>query len=205
ELDLQRAAGAQPSLAGALVARADDDLAEALAGGARPAGHHLTEEGALHLLDLALTATGLAGAPAGARLAAVAGAVGADRGGVDRQVLLAAEAGRVEADLQPAEPVLAAGAPRAGTAAAPTGTGGAEELLHDVAEGEAGAEAVLGAAVGVGAHVVLATLGLVTEHVVGLADLLEALLRLGARVDVRVQRAGQLAVGPLDVLLARVV
>src|SRR5699024_12745496 len=85
ELDLQRAAGAQPSLAGALVARADDDLAEALAGGARPAGHHLTEEGALHLLDLALTATGLAGAPAGARLAAVAGAVGADRGGVDRR------------------------------------------------------------------------------------------------------------------------
>ena len=52
-------------------------------------------------------------------------------------------------------------------------------------------------AVGVGAEVVGLPLLGVGEHVVGLGDLLELLLGLRARVDVRVQLAGQLAVGLL--------
>ena len=84
-------------------------------------------------------------------------------------------------------------------AASPCGTP-REERVHDVAEAEAGTEALVRTAVGVTAHVVLAALRLVGEDVVGLRDPLELLLRLGAGVDVRVQGAGELEVRPLDLL-----
>ena len=44
----------------------------------------------------------------------------------------------------------------------------------------------------------------VGEHLVGVRDLLEPLLRLRVRVDVRVQLAGEPAVGPLDLVRRRV-
>ena len=53
------------------------------------------------------------------------------------------------------------------------------------------------------AAVVLLALLRVPERVVGLGDLLEAVLRPGVLVGVRVVLAGQLAVGLLDVLLGR--
>jgi hypothetical protein len=80
----------------------------------------------------------------------------------------------------------------------------AEEGVHDVAEGEALTEPGRACPVGVGARVVGALLVGVGQHVVGLGDLLELLLGLGAGVDVRVQSPGGLAVGALDVLGARV-
>src|SRR4029078_6956134 len=59
-----------------------------------------------------------------------------------------------------------------------------------------------GLAVGAAEAVVLLALLGVREHVVGLLDLLEALLRLGvARVPVGVQLAGELAVGALDLVV----
>src|SRR5699024_9304314 len=199
DLDLHRAAGTHPTLARALVAGAGDDLAEALAGRARTARHDLAEEGALDLLDLAPSGTGVAGAPSGARLRPVTGARGADRSGVDRQLLLAAEDGRRQVDLETDQAVLPARGAGARSTAAPGGAG-TEELLHDVAEAEAGTEALVGSAVGVAAHVVLATFRLVGEHVVGLGDPFEALFGVLARVDVGVQGPGEPAVGPLDVL-----
>ncbi len=53
----------------------------------------------------------------------------------------------------------------------------------------------------VAAHVVHLALVGVLEDLVGLVDLLELLLRLRVRVDVRVQFAGQPAVGALDLIL----
>ena len=44
----------------------------------------------------------------------------------------------------------------------------------------------------------------VAEHFVGLTDLLEPGLSRGVFVDVRVELAGELAIGPLDLLLRRI-
>ena len=198
-LEGERAAGAHPAVAGALVARVGDELAEALAGHARAGGHHLAEEAALHLLDLAATGAHVAGAGRGARLHAGAAAGGAGHRGVDGEVLLRTEHGVAEVDVEPHQGVLAAGGARA--RAAPGGAGlAAEEGVHDVAEREALAEAGGARAVGVGAVVVGLLLVRVGQHVVGLGELLELLLGLRARVDVGVVAPGGLAVGALDVL-----
>ena len=113
DLERQRAAGADAAVAAALVAGVGDDLPEALAGHARAGGHHLAEEAALDLADLAAPLADVAGPGRGAGLhpLAVAGAA-ADRG-VDGQLLLGTEDGVAEVEVEPHEGVLAAGGPRA--------------------------------------------------------------------------------------------
>ena len=108
DAELQRAAGADPSLAGALEAGVADHGAEALAGLARAARHHLAEEGPLDGLHLAPAPADGAGARAGARLGALAVAGAAGDGSVDGELLLGAEHRVTEVDVEPHESVLAA-------------------------------------------------------------------------------------------------
>src|SRR4029450_4411472 len=86
-LDLDRAAGADASVAGALRARIRDDLTGARAGRAAPAGHDLAEETARDALHPPAAAAG--GAAPGVRAGRGAGARagGAEDGGVDGEVL----------------------------------------------------------------------------------------------------------------------
>jgi hypothetical protein len=89
---------------------------------------------------------------------------------------------------------------RTATLAAATGRTAPEERVHDVGEGEALAlaEARRATAERVAAAVVRRPLLRVGEHLVGTRDLLEPLLGLGVRVDVRVQLAGEASIGLLD-------
>ena len=109
----------------------------------------------------------------------------AGHGRVDLDVAVGAEDHLVEADLDADERVLAALAARPRTAGL---LSGAEERLEDVAEAAEplSAEAALAAA----EVVLLALLG-IGEHVVGVGDGLEPLGRLGARVHVGVELAGE--------------
>ena len=194
---------AHPAVAGALEARVGDDLAESLTGGARPRGHDLTEEAALDLLDLAAPTAYVAPPGAGARLRAVTLAGAAGGGRLDRELPFAAEDGVHQLHGQPHEAVLTPAGARARAAGRPPGPG-AEEGVHDVAEGEALTEAGVRPAIRIIAQIELATLVRVGQDVIRLGDTLEPLLGLRTGVDVRVQLAGEPAVGLLDRLGAGV-
>ena len=153
DLDLERAAGPDPSVAGALEAGADEHLAVALAGHAGPGRHDLAEERPLHLLDLAATAADVTGAPRGAGLRAVTVTGGADHRRLDDELLLGAEDRVGEVDVEAHEGVLAAALARARATLGGPGSP-AEEGVHDVAEREPLAEARCPGGIGVGAHVV---------------------------------------------------
>src|SRR5690606_9355546 len=196
DLDLHGAPGADPPVARALGARVADHRAETAARRARPGRHDLAEERALHLLHLAAAVTGVAGLGVGAGGASGPLAVGADDGGVDGQLARRAERRLVEVELHPQGRVPAA--PRAGPGAA--GGPGAEEGVHDVAEREPRAAEAAGARTAPGrervrAEVVHLALLRVGEHLVGLGDLLEPVLGLRIRVDVRVELPREPAVG----------
>ncbi len=195
-LDLQAPTGADPALAGALGARVRDDVAVAAALRAGAVGDDLAEERALHGLHLAAPLAHIAGRDAGARGRAGPLAGLAQHGGVDLQLADAAEGRLGEVDVDPDQRILAAPVPRA----RPALRAAAEERVDDVAEAEA-LEPV--AAERAAAPVVRAALVRVGEHVVGGADLLETVLGVLVGVDVGVQLAGEAAVGPLDVVRAR--
>ena len=116
--------------------------------------------------------------------------VGAGHRGVDGEVLLRAEDGVAEVDVEPDQGVLAArGAASAGRARprrpAPPKKASMMSLNEKPWPKPAGARAV-----GVGAVVVGLLLVRVGQHVVGLGELLELLLGLRARVDVGVVAGG---------------
>ena len=99
--------------------------------------------------------------------------------------------------------LMRASCPRRTRDAGPDDPAGAEERVEDVLEGEAlagvsaAAEAVVGA-VFVAGGVIDPALLRVGEHLVGVGHGLEAVRSILTGVDVRVKRAGQLAVGLLD-------
>jgi hypothetical protein len=198
-LEGEGAPGADPTLARALETRVVDRRAVALAGLAGPSRHHLPEEGPLHRLHLAAAVAQDAGRHAGPWLAAVTLAGRASDGGLDGELLLRAEDRVVQVDLDPDEGVLAAVRPRARAA---LGSRTSEEGVHDVAEREA-LPAEAGAPTrreGVDTEVVVAPFVRIGEHLVGPRHRLELFLGLGARVDIRVQLAGEPSVGTLDLL-----
>ncbi|MNL11727.1 hypothetical protein D3C87_1325730 [compost metagenome] len=186
-----------------------DDLALAAALGAGRHLGELAEDGALGLGDLAGALAQAAGRDRAARLGPRARAVVALLEVVDVDGLLAAEDRVVERQVQIEAQV---GAPLGTAPPARTGALGRaapEEGLEDVAEaaeplealeaGPARAEAPLRG--GVAELVVaLALLG-IREDLVGLGELLEALLGPGLLVDVRVVLARQLAVALLQLVV----
>ncbi len=207
DLDGERTAGAHPAVAGALGARGRHDGAETLALRARPRGHDLAQEGPGDLRHLALAAAHVTGLRRGAGRRALTRTGRTGDGRVDLEFLGGAERGLLQGDLQADHGVLAAPGARAGPALA---GGGAEEGVHDVGEAEAGrarAEAARATAVrgeGIAAEVVDLALGRVGEHLVSGVDLLEPLLRLRVRVDVRVQFTGEAPERLLDLVLPRI-
>ena len=204
--DLQVLAHPGAALAGAVLAGGDDDGAVALAARAGRGGHHLSQQGAGHALDVADPVALGAGDRLGARRAARAVAGGAGDVGVDGD-----RPGRPEGDVGELhvhghEGVLAAAGPgRRSTA----GRSPAEEGLEDAAQvsevgsGEAAAESASASHGVLPAQVVHLALVGVGEDLVGGGDLLELVLVAGAG-DVGVQLAGLLAVGLLDLLGAGV-
>src|SRR3954470_15543438 len=135
DLDGERAAGADPAVAGAGGTGVRDDRAVALADLAGPRRDDLAEEGALHGLDLAAPAAGLAGGQVGAGGRAGAGALGAQHRGVDGDRRLDAEGGLDQVQFEAQDGVGA----RAGAGTRPPGTaagGRAEERVHDVLEAD---------------------------------------------------------------------
>src|SRR5215471_8989357 len=205
--DLDGAAGAYPAVRVALGAWPPDDGAVAAAGRTRPGGHHLAEEGPGDLAYLAPAGAHVAGLGVGPGRGALARAGRADHGGVHHQLPGRPERafGQVEID-----PDGGVAAPAGAAARPPRARAGAEERVHDVAEREPGAEPARRAWPGpgpgerIGAQVVHLPLLRVGEHLVGLRDLLEPLLGLRVRVDVRVQLPGEPSVGLLDLVGARV-
>src|SRR5690606_14400660 len=119
--DGDRAAVAHASLAGALGAGVGDGRAVAAAGGAGRGRHDVAEEGARHPLDRAAAVAHGAGLHARARAGARAVAGAAQDGGVDLDLLLDAEDGVPELDLEADEGVLAAPAARRGATAGAAG------------------------------------------------------------------------------------
>ena len=122
--------------------------------------------------------------------------------GVHRDVLLAAEYRRRQIDLHPHQGVLPALRPAAGSPLA-TASATTEERIHDVAEVETrGAESSesSGLTQRVSTHVIHLSLLGIRKHFVRRGDLLEPLLVLGIRVDVRVQFPRQTPVRLLDLL-----
>src|SRR5512146_1887088 len=196
--------GAHPAVAVALRTGAGQDRAVAAAVRAGLGGDHLAEEGAPHLADLAASRADLAGLRVGARCGALTGTGRADHGGVHGQLAGRAERALRQVELDPDRGVPAAPCPRARSAGGGAARG-AEHRVDEVAEREAGrraetAEASARARPGerIAAQVVHLALFRVPEDLVGLGDLLELLLRVRIRVDVRVQFAGQAAVRALD-------
>src|SRR6516225_2835829 len=204
--DLDGAPGPDPAVAVAFGAGPPDDGAEPAARRARPRRHHLTEERPRDVADLAAAAAHVARLRVGARRRALTGTGGADHRGVHDQVPGRAERAFGQVELHPDGRVPAPPGP---AARAVLRRAGAEEGVHDVAERESGsteAARARGARPGerVGAEVVhLALLG-IREHLVGLGDLLEPLLRAFVGVDVGVQFPGEPPVRLLDVVRARV-
>src|SRR6266480_2994725 len=203
--DLDGAARAHPAVRVAFGARPTDDRAVAAAGRARPGGHHLAEEGPGDLAHLAASGAHVAGLGVRAGRGALARAGGAHHGRVHHQFPGRPERALGEVEIHPDGGVAAP----AGTAARPSGPrAGAEERVHDVAEREPGAEPARTGGPGPGERVRTEVVHLpllgVGGHLVGLRDLLEPLLGLRVRVDVRVQLPGEPAVGLLDLVGARV-
>src|SRR5699024_3210534 len=152
-------------------------------------------------LDVAGAVAGGAAGGARAGLAAGAGAAFAQRRGAEGDLLLGAEDDVPQLDPHAAQHVAAAALARHRALAAPAHARGAGEHVEDVVEVEAGTAAAGEAAhARAAAHVVLAALVRMGEGLVGLGVPLELLggLRIGGHV--RVQGAGQLAVGLLDLL-----
>ena len=141
----------------------------------------------------------------GAGRGALARAGRADHGGVHHQLPGRPERAFGEVEVDPDGGVAA---PAGAAARPPRARAGAEERVHDVAEREPGAEPARPGRPGpgerVGPQVVHLALLRVGEHLVGLRDLLEPLLGLRVRVDVRVQLTGQPPVSLLDLVRVRV-
>src|SRR5207248_2948590 len=167
--------------------------------------HHLAEEGPGDLAHLAPARAHVAGLGMGAGRGALARAGRADHGGVHHQL-----PGRPERAFGAVgvDPDGGVAAPAGAAARPPRARAGAEERVHDVAEREPGAEPAgpgrPGPGERVGSQVVHLALLRVGEHLVGLRDLLEPLLGLRVRVDVRMQLPGQPAVSLLDLVRTRV-
>src|SRR5262249_8044978 len=178
-----------------------DDLTAALAGRTGA----LEREETLGLADLAVAAAGRARLRLGARLGAAAGAdLAGDRGRNAHLGGLAVE-GFPQGDFHVVAQIRTALA----TAAARAATAHAEEIVENVGEGRG----KIGAEAGAAPHALLerrvaeaiigGALVAVLEHLVGLVDLLEAVLAvLVTRVAVRVKLHGKLAKGALDVGVA---
>ncbi len=193
---LGHAAGAAAIGAGLL-----DDGAAALAGGAGA----LEREEALRVTDAAGTAARAAGDRLGAGLGAGARADFAGDAGRQLHLRGLARIGFLERDLEIVAQVRAA---LAAGAAATTATH-AEQVVENVVEGggKIAAEAVARAAVlegGVAEAIIGRALLIVLQDVIGLVDLLEAVLagRI-ARILVRVPYHGELTVRGLDLLVLR--
>src|ERR1039457_867264 len=176
--------------------------ADPAAGRAWPRGHHLAQERPRDLVHLAASAAHVAGLRVGARRGALPGAGRADHRGVHDQLPGGPERALGEVQLDPDGGV----APAARAAARAPGSGaGAEKLVHDVGDREPGTEAGTTRRAGsrrerVRAQVVHLPLLRVGEHLVGLVDLLEALLRRRIGVHIRMQLAGEPPVRLLDLI-----
>src|SRR3954471_23366861 len=200
----------QPALAAAGRAGVLDDGAGAAAARAWPGdGEHaltlrLDAAAVAHRADLGLRAGTRAGAAAG-RARRVRGHRDGDLGALD---------GLLEGQADRGLEVVAALGRRLGAGAAPTGVEDARQDVRERAEVARRAGSPCAAAAGrpapgpaaaedrAAAVVLLALLG-VAQDVVGLGDLLEALLGAGVLVRVRVVLARELAVRLLDLLLRR--
>ena len=204
--DLQVLAHPGAALAGAVLAGGDDDGAVALAARAGRGGHHLSQQGAGHALDVTDPVALGAGDRFGARRAARAVAGGAGDVGVDGDRPGSPEGDVGELHVHGHEGVLAASGPGGRSTAGRSPT---EEGLEDasqvteVGSGEAAAESASASHGVLPAQVVHLALVGVGEDLVGGGDLLELVLVAGAG-DVGVQLAGLLAVGLLDLLGAGV-
>ena len=201
DVDLLLLAHAAESSAG--LAGLVDDLAGALALGAGCGALRHAERRALggaHLAAALAVGADLGGGPRGA---AGAVAFGALFHLADGDVLLAAEGGLLEADVHGNAEVLA---PARGVGVGPRGAAAeaeaAEQVAEDVAEVSESAEAIEAATeAGVGIEgrmavlVILGPLVLIGEDLIGLVDLLEALLGgLVAGMEVRMVLLGKLSV-----------
>ena len=214
DLDLDGLILAHGAAAAAARARLVDDLAAAAALLARAAGLHHAERGALRgahaagalavRADLRRRAGGAAGALAVRTLLDAA----------DVDLLLAAERRLFKGDIQAHAQVFAPA--RAAALALTAAEAAAEDIPEDIPEAAAenvvkAAEAAeTGAAGAAGGRVerrmaelvILRALVGIGQHLVGLVDLLEALLAfLIARMQIRVVGLGQLAVGFFDLVL----
>src|SRR6266571_1212755 len=183
--DLDGAASAYPAVAVAFGAGMGHQRAVATAARAWPRGHHLAEEGASHLAHLSAAATHLACLRMRTGGCSLTGTGRADHRGVDYKFTRCAEGALSEIELYPQRRVPAPARP----AARSPGSGArTEESVHDVAEREAcGKPAGTGAAgrERVGAEIIHLALVRVGEHLIGLGDLFEALLRMRIGIDIR--------------------
>ena len=195
------AALAHAAVATAVPTRIGDNLTEALALRAIAGGHHVAQQAALDLLDLAHAITVITGHRLGLGLGTGALAAVTQHGGIHLDLLLDAAVGLLEANGGAQECILArlhAGARAAGSSAA------AEELSEEIAQTAAAKAAVAAAGRAallhrIAAHVHDLAFLRIQENLLGqggLAELLRGLVI--ARVHVRVVLARQLAVGLLN-------
>ena len=205
-VDRDRALRPDPAVATAIGAGVGDLLAGAGARRARPGGHDLTEQRALDGLDLTRAVADVTGARLGAGRATVATAGRAYDGGVDRDVAVHAQGRLGHAQIEAQQRVRAGADPAPRAAPAAVGTA-PEEHVEDVAQAAAEAPAERAAARALTAtteriatEVDHATLLRVRQHLVGRRHLFETVLIGRIGVDVGVQFASELAVGPLDLL-----
>src|SRR6185437_8648927 len=209
--DLHRPPGTHPAVAVALRARAGQDGPVAAAVRAGLGGDHLAEERLAHLADLAAPRADLAGLRVSARRRSLAGAGRADHGGVHGELAGRAERALRQVELDPDRRVPAAPRPAArapGRARARRAEHGVNELAERearrAAEASETARASTRGGERVAAQVVHLALVRVAQHLVGLGDLLELLLRLRVGVDVRVKFPRQPTVRALDLSLRSV-
>ena len=147
----------------------------------------------------------------GTRRGSLAGAGRADNRGVHGELAGGAERALRQVKLDPDRRVPAAPRPAA-RAAGRAGSRRAEDRVNELAEREAGRAAETAETARtrarsgewVAAQVVHLALVRVAQHLVGLGDLLELLLRLRVRVDVRVKFPRQPTVRALDLSLRSV-
>ena len=200
-----------PPLPAAVRARAGDLLSRAIALRARRRGHHLAEDRPPDSVDLAAAAALPAGDRRRARTGAAALAVRTGNGLAQSHLALHTEDGLFEGELDRDFHV----GPPPGTALVPsperrpTAEGATEEGLEQIAEPRTegtAVEAASGRGGRLGTKEVVATPALrVTKRLVGLCDLLEAILGRGvAPVGVRMELSRQAPVGALDLVFAGV-